>query len=442
MKLYKKILKLSSQVIQVLLLSILIFSPSSSFAQTGKPSVNCPVSVNDQARVVASYLQKFSSKTDFDYFYKTYTKFLTQYNSVSGDSYYTVSFDIPNQVGWSVSFFEMRYEYPIFPNGTPTKVYPNQDTILPTAFSLNTGELDKLNTIYKANRSIAPQFMNELLGLRYFESVCSGPVDIYNIPKDDVTPGKSGYGKVRGNSQSFTVVLDADLWARTTADSIEVHGLVSAQKEVTPKLKVAYGKSVDDLNKIAPEPFFNSPMNIGDKAESQKVTISGLKEDETYYVAVVDADNQDIAYTETLELTAQKNDTGTNYYANNITEDKNTTPTETSKDGLVPCGQPGGHECGWNDAMEIIRRGVNYIFILMLPIMAIMITWIGFLFMKDGMEARETAKKMLSKMITGVALILCAWLIVNTIFSFLLKDGRGSCYNWLNKKIANCSWEK
>ena len=78
---------------------------------------------------------------------------------------------------------------------------------------------------------------------------------------------------------------------------------------------------------------------------------------------------------------------------------------------------PKGKICGFSDAIRLIQRVIEYIFILVLPIMAIMFAYAGYLYLTSGgsKTKRDAAKKAMTNSIIGVVVIMAAWLIVKTI---------------------------
>lgn len=76
-----------------------------------------------------------------------------------------------------------------------------------------------------------------------------------------------------------------------------------------------------------------------------------------------------------------------------------------------------GRICGFNDAITLIQRSIEYIFILVLPIMALVFAYAGYMYMTSGdsSDKRSKAKKAILHALGGVVLILSAWLIVKTI---------------------------
>jgi hypothetical protein len=127
-------------------------------------------------------------------------------------------------------------------------------------------EFDSLNTIYKKNPSMTSMFMNEMWGLKFFESSCGTVLDIKNIPQSDDTDGRVGrYAKILANSQKFGVQLDPDLWAlirnRENKNNpgelpldVEINGRISNYADtLNYKFKVAYSSGPVYLdNEVCP----------------------------------------------------------------------------------------------------------------------------------------------------------------------------------------------
>jgi hypothetical protein len=97
---------------------------------------------------------------------------------------------------------------------------------------------------------------------------------------------------------------------------------------------------------------------------------------------------------------------------------------EFIKEGIVPCGGPGEDECNWTHLIETLERVLNLAFVLVVPFVAIGLTYVGFLFMFGGSspEKRGKAKRALLRITIGVIAILAAWLIVATILRTLGVD--------------------
>ena len=93
---------------------------------------------------------------------------------------------------------------------------------------------------------------------------------------------------------------------------------------------------------------------------------------------------------------------------------------------LVPldCGYnlgKGGRMCVLNDFIRMIRRIISYIFIIMIPIAAIVFAYAGYqlLFSGGNTQKRDAAKKAATNLLIGIAVFILAWVIVNLIVSTL-----------------------
>lgn len=98
------------------------------------------------------------------------------------------------------------------------------------------------------------------------------------------------------------------------------------------------------------------------------------------------------------------------------------------------CGYDGGRMCNFTDLMSMINRIINYIFVLVLPIAAIIFAYAGYLYIVSAgdPQKRTAAKNAMTKLVIGIVIIMMAWILVKTIlvalgvkagFSFL--DMRG-----------------
>lgn len=109
----------------------------------------------------------------------------------------------------------------------------------------------------------------------------------------------------------------------------------------------------------------------------------------------------------------------------------NATQQDILDSGVVPtnCGYnlgrgEGGRMCGFTDLIVLIQRVIEYIFILVLPIMAIVIAYAGYLYLTSGGNSgkRTKAKEAITKSLIGIVVIMSAWLIVKTIVTSLGVD--------------------
>lgn len=77
----------------------------------------------------------------------------------------------------------------------------------------------------------------------------------------------------------------------------------------------------------------------------------------------------------------------------------------------------GGRMCGLSDLLLLINRIIDYIFVLILPIASIVFVYVGYLYITSGGDPgkRSKAKSAMIKLVTGIVMIMAAWLIVRTI---------------------------
>ncbi|OGI77404.1 hypothetical protein A3C57_02150 [Candidatus Nomurabacteria bacterium RIFCSPHIGHO2_02_FULL_33_12] len=91
----------------------------------------------------------------------------------------------------------------------------------------------------------------------------------------------------------------------------------------------------------------------------------------------------------------------------------------------IPCGRivnetTGKVEmCGFNDIFELINSTIKFFLtMVLLPIVILLISYSGFLFMTSAgnEEKRTKAKSIFKHVILGILMILGAWFIVYTVF--------------------------
>ena len=123
-------------------------------------------------------------------------------------------------------------------------------------------------------------------------------------------------------------------------------------------------------------------------------------------------------------------------------------PIFVNAEPIIPCGgyaedgktpQP---PCDFNMLMKLVNNIINWIIIISMPVAAGVFAWAGFTYMTTGISDQKSyAKDMIQKVFIGFAVILSAWIIVNTITNTLLSpkfkdavpvEGTGSTVN--NKK--------
>lgn len=131
--------------------------------------------------------------------------------------------------------------------------------------------------------------------------------------------------------------------------------------------------------------------------------------------------------------------TNNNNSGNGGTDFLNNTQTNIIANGIVTtdCGYNLGKKgaekgkiCGFNEAITLIQRVIEYIFILVLPIMAIVFAYAGYLYLTSGGNStkKDAAKNAMTSAIIGVVIIMAAWLIVKTIVVSIGVDTNASWF--------------
>jgi hypothetical protein len=90
--------------------------------------------------------------------------------------------------------------------------------------------------------------------------------------------------------------------------------------------------------------------------------------------------------------------------------------------GIVECFT----NCGFNELINLINKVINWLlFVVSLPLAAIIFTYAGFLLLFSGGDHHkvDTAKAIFKNVVFGLVLACAAWLIVHTILSTLGYNG-------------------
>jgi hypothetical protein len=97
---------------------------------------------------------------------------------------------------------------------------------------------------------------------------------------------------------------------------------------------------------------------------------------------------------------------------------------QTSTSGsLVPCD---GLDCDFKKLIQLVNNVINFIlFIMVVPIAAIMFAYAGFLLLTSGGEASQKtkAKKIFANVGIGFIIAVASWLIINLLLTLLGYDG-------------------
>lgn len=121
-------------------------------------------------------------------------------------------------------------------------------------------------------------------------------------------------------------------------------------------------------------------------------------------------------------------------------------PVTVSGDVGIPCAKGTANMCGFNDVFVLINNLIKFFLTtVLLPLMIIMISYAGWLFMTSGSNPgkRSQAKEIFKKMGIGLALILFAWSIVYLVFrAFGVDTTRGRAglsdktINWAPSNVS------
>lgn len=94
-------------------------------------------------------------------------------------------------------------------------------------------------------------------------------------------------------------------------------------------------------------------------------------------------------------------------------------PVPTEEGGLVLCKE----NCGYSEAIAMIQGIIDFLlYVLAMPIAAVMFAYAGFIYMKSGGADKAKAKTIFWNVFIGLAIALAAWLIVNTVINSLLSE--------------------
>lgn len=117
-----------------------------------------------------------------------------------------------------------------------------------------------------------------------------------------------------------------------------------------------------------------------------------------------------------------------------------TTTTQESDGGLVSkeCGynlSNGGRICGFSDLIGLLDRIIQFIFILAIPIAALVFAYAGFLYLTSGgnTDKHKKAVKAMTTVVKGILVVMVAWLAVKTIL-VSLGASPDSAWFWLDVK--------
>lgn len=80
--------------------------------------------------------------------------------------------------------------------------------------------------------------------------------------------------------------------------------------------------------------------------------------------------------------------------------------------------------CEFSDVIQLIRNIINYLVVFSTVLASISFAWAGFLYLSSqgNTSQMDKAKGIFTKVAIGFAIVLSAWLIVDTLMRALLND--------------------
>lgn len=106
-------------------------------------------------------------------------------------------------------------------------------------------------------------------------------------------------------------------------------------------------------------------------------------------------------------------------------------PLTVLAEGLVPCGRTGQEMCKLCDLFKGIQNVINWLMgALAIAALTILVAAaIMYIASAGNSKTVETAKEAIKSTLFGFAIVLLAWLIINTVF-FVLPIGDAKYKNW------------
>lgn len=87
---------------------------------------------------------------------------------------------------------------------------------------------------------------------------------------------------------------------------------------------------------------------------------------------------------------------------------------------IVPCT---GINCGCDDLITLAQNLINTGIFIAVFLSALIFAYAGWLYLSnEAIHEQQRARRMFSYVVTGLIIILAAWLIVDTLMGTLLKD--------------------
>jgi len=120
---------------------------------------------------------------------------------------------------------------------------------------------------------------------------------------------------------------------------------------------------------------------------------------------------------------------GTERYPDNTFRNKTTgdiISSTTKVEGYEDVSRQVSNPCGFNDLLVMVNKVINYaLFVLFIPIAAILFAYAGFMLITSGGEVGKKKKALSVFWNVGLGLVIAvaSWLIISTLLSIVGYDG-------------------
>lgn len=96
-------------------------------------------------------------------------------------------------------------------------------------------------------------------------------------------------------------------------------------------------------------------------------------------------------------------------------------PNDVAVSGIISCY----NECDFSDIFRTVNNIIYFLItIVFIPVVVIMFMYAGYTYITAGGDSKKVVKvrSLLKHIVLGMVIILCAWLIVRTFMSVLVRD--------------------
>jgi hypothetical protein len=228
------------------------------------------------------------------------------------------------------------------------------------------------------------------------------------VAKDFTNPVNYLVVAADGSRQNYTAVVTVENYIPSM---LKITSITPSSGKVGSSV-VINGSSLDLVDKVL---FNNTEATDINFFGPEKITVSVPKNATTGKIILKTLSNTSATSAEDFTVSSSGGGGGGG---------GDDTDLSNSGEGLVvDCGAKG---CGFDDFMDLINRVINFIlFVMALPIAAIMFAYAGLLLVLSGgaSEKRTKAKNVFTNVAIGLVLAAAAWLIIHTVLSIVGFDG-------------------